>query len=927
MASLKIHVAKTVLAENKEDSPEEVVQQLKHGMVTNRGCTDIFCLIIWIIHVIVFLVVSFYGLADGNPSKLIKPRDYAGNYCGIRTQWNSGPDLLGFEHLSYTMNVSKATDVIAKQMICSSVSRQYLQTVMTSAEYSSYLCDCCFTPCARCTASMNNGGDLSTSGSLSSVISGRMAELTNPAAGASLFSPNGMNSDYFSNIWNQANEFFNEACMTTCNPAKLSDSANTRPATYQPYPDDPLLPAWNHLKNSSLAQATIQNSFTFQAYPSSICPYSDPLLCVAFPGVDFTDVLNGYCTFKIAGDVVAAIGSSASATFESLGADALSSASTEQIGTWAGDFDKSIDTFVLVGFCSFVVGMVFLLALRFTVRICVWSAILLVFLGFLMGGFLAFARSGQCQGDSLWSTGTAIVVQSGTTVSTAASNLVTGSSVSEACTGNCADYRGVQTRTRSGYLCQQWDATTPHDHSSEYSSALFPDSGLAGNNYCRNPVNATSPNQASTIWCYTTDAEIVWELCTPLGLIQPACPSGYKVGSQTSRDILKYSSYVIWGLAGVWLLIVAFLHRRVMLAIGLNEVAAKFLAHTPTVLLVPAAQSLLGIIWVLSWGLSASFLLSQVPDGYTPNVAFESYQIAYGTADTPGQCTGSWPAGLVYKALPADCDMSGTSAKCWRCTPPRYMLDWRFAISFFSFLWNNNFLIAFGQTIIAGAVAYWFFTPNSGKGTNAPFRSLRVSNWNVWRYHIGSLAFGSFIIALVQFIRYLMMYLEKQAQQQKNKIMVIVLKVVQCCLHCFERFIKFLNRNAYIQIAIRGQNFCTSAKTAFGIICKNAIRFGTVAVLGEVVQWIGYMFVMGFTVVVGYFLLDAMHPDISPVLPMFMYAILGYIVGRLFMNVFGLAVDTCLQCFIFAEEKGGESDFIPPQLKAIMDGGARSQGH
>jgi len=254
------------------------------------------------------------------------------------------------------------------------------------------------------------------------------------------------------------------------------------------------------------------------------------------------------------------------------------------------------------------------------------------------------------------------------------------------------------------------------------------------------------------------------------------------------------------------------------------------------------------------------------------------------------------------------------------------MLDWRFAISFFSFLWNNNFLIAFGQTIIAGTVAYWFFTPNSAKGTNLPLKSLRVSNWNVWRYHTGSLAFGSFIIALVQFIRYFMYYLEKQAQQQKNKVMVIVLKIVQCCLHCFERFIKFLNKNAYIQIAIRGYNFCSSAKKAFFIIAANVLRFGTIAMLGEVIQWIGYVFIMGISLVIGYFLLDAMHSDISPFLPLIMYAIMSYIIGMLFMNVFGLAVDTCLQCFIFAEENKPDGDYVPGQLKGIMDNGARTEG-
>lgn len=154
-------------------------------------------------------------------------------------------------------------------------------------------------------------------------------------------------------------------------------------------------------------------------------------------------------------------------------------------------------------------------------------------------------------------------------------------------TGNGADYRGVQTRSRSGYLCQQWDATTPHDNSALVSSTIYPNAGLANNNYCRNPVNASSSNQASTIWCYTTDTSIEWELCTPIGVIQAACPGGYKVPDETNRDILKYSSYVIWGLSGVWLLLVALLYRRIQLAIGLNEVAAQFLAHTPSILVIP----------------------------------------------------------------------------------------------------------------------------------------------------------------------------------------------------------------------------------------------------------------------------------------------------------------------------------------------------
>ena len=55
-------------------------------------------------------------------------------------------------------------------------------------------------------------------------------------------------------------------------------------------------------------------------------------------------------------------------------------------------------------------------------------------------------------------------------------------------------------------------------------------------------------------------------------------------------------------------------------------------------------------------------------------------------------------------------------------------------------------------------------------------------------------------------------------------------------------------RNAYIQIALMGTNFCTSAKNAFFLILRNAFRFGTVAILDvtELKQtWVSFMFFGG----------------------------------------------------------------------------------
>lgn len=88
----------------------------------------------------------------------------------------------------------------------------------------------------------------------------------------------------------------------------------------------------------------------------------------------------------------------------------------------------------------------------------------------------------------------------------------------EAQSGDGQDYRGCQTRTQSGKICQNWHSQEPHAHG--YTPEAYPDAGLNWN-YCRNPGGSQSG-----VWCYTIDPETpegvswasrtTWELCDPL---------------------------------------------------------------------------------------------------------------------------------------------------------------------------------------------------------------------------------------------------------------------------------------------------------------------------------------------------------------------------------------------------------------------------
>lgn len=896
-------------------------QDFSTGPVKQRHCTDIICLLLLIINLGAYFLVTFIYAKTGSVQKLWQPRDYAGNFCGVKQNWNNGPNFDSSASQTWMMNVTATTSVVMKQLMCSTYTANLLvynsnPVLSNSADQNQYLCACCLMPCASCTSSGYNGGDLTSLSGVSSTINSRIADFTNMANVADLFSPAGANGDFFTNIWASATQYFVGVCAASCTlDSSLLTSASARTYTYKPAADDPLRVAWNAVLTSSNIPASftlmMTTNFTFAAYPTSVCNY-DARYCVPVPGLQPNNQGYGYCDFNLGSSVKNSLGSAASNAYSALGGNAIKTSGEQYFGQWVGDFVRTIDTYAVVAAVAFVTGLVFMIMLRFTVGFCVYIALLLGLALFIFVGAGCFIRSGQCANQSFSSSASSQL--SAVTVATQ-SSVVNGQIYSESLSGDGSTYVGVQYKTISGRTCQAWGTSSPQAAARLYNSTNYPNSNLKSN-FCRNPYKASDVNRAATIWCFTTDTDMVWEQCAPIGVIQPVCQNGYIVTSASMRSTLKIISYIIWACGGLYLLAVLCLMSQIRLAIALNKVAAMFVAHNPLILLIPIVQSLIALVWVGAWAASAAFLLSEVPDNYIPTSSFSTYAAAGGTDTSTGACTSMWPSGSVYKDE-AGCDSQiYGQASCWKCSPPRYIFDVRFCYSLFSFFWNNEFFIAFAQMALAGSVGVWFFTPNEEKGRVGV---IRQAIWNTFRYHLGTLAFGALLIAIVKTIQYIIYYFQKQAEAHRNRIVVCILKCTQCILWCFEKCLKFINKNAYIQTALLGTPFCTSAKNAFFLIVRNALRFGTVASLSWIIHFIGYCFITAGTSAAGYFILQAMHPDVSPVIPVVIYVFSSYMVAGLYMNVFGMAVDTSLQCVIAAEEMGcNDGSFVPGPLVGIL---------
>ena len=95
-----------------------------------------------------------------------------------------------------------------------------------------------------------------------------------------------------------------------------------------------------------------------------------------------------------------------------------------------------------------------------------------------------------------------------------------------------------------------------------------------------------------------------------------------------------------------------------------------------------------------------------------------------------------------------------------------------------------------------------------------------------YRFHTGSLAFGALIIAIIQLIRIILAYIQKKLKKNKeSKIAHAILTCMQCCFYLLEKVFRYINRHAYIEIAIYGYDFCTGACKAVKLILRNIITY------------------------------------------------------------------------------------------------------
>jgi choline transporter-like protein 2/4/5 len=351
-------------------------------------------------------------------------------------------------------------------------------------------------------------------------------------------------------------------------------------------------------------------------------------------------------------------------------------------------------------------------------------------------------------------------------------------------------------------------------------------------------------------------------------------------------------SYCLFGVGAIIVFITIFLRKQIMLAMGCVREAARAIGSMPVIVLFPVIQTIGFFMFFAVWAVFAVYLAS---------------------TGTIGELVLPTTAVVTVRTYQFD---DFTTYCGW------YLL--------FVLLWTIGFIQAMGQIVIAMCVAKWYFSREKWKvGSLAVFKCIKDS----FKFHLGTAAFGSFIVAVVQIIRIIVAKAQKRAKEMGNKIGEALLCCCQCCLWCFEKFIKFLNKNAYIQTAIFGTPFCRSARESFLLIARNAGKVGSISYVSTIVLFVGKLFISCLTTGVAYIYMDSQIGEEVYSLggPLLFIFVMSYFIGDMFLDIFDMSTNTILHCFVadeemFADEDGGvDKCYAEGQLREWLDDHDKSE--
>ena len=229
-------------------------------------------------------------------------------------------------------------------------------------------------------------------------------------------------------------------------------------------------------------------------------------------------------------------------------------------------------------------------------------------------------------------------------------------------------------------------------------------------------------------------------------------------GNDDTNDYATYLFWVAiasWLLAVVWYIFLACNFQALRVSIAIIETAADWFADTKRIMIVPFFYFVVGALIFSGW-VGCMVCVSSIGEIEVSSVSTQQKDVTWDS-------NTRWMAFFMY----------------------------------FGILWIIAFLVAMSEFVVIVSTCTWYFSRKDipdDDGIPGDSEVWKGFWWSI-RYHAGTLAFGSLLIAIVWLIRSIFEYVgEKVAAASGNNFATrCLLGCTRCCLDCFDRFMRFIN--------------------------------------------------------------------------------------------------------------------------------------
>lgn len=368
--------------------------------------------------------------------------------------------------------------------------------------------------------------------------------------------------------------------------------------------------------------------------------------------------------------------------------------------------------------------------------------------------------------------------------------------------------------------------------------------------------------------------------------------------------------WVCIGVTVVYIFVIFFLRKRINLAISIIGATACAIDQMKSLIFYPLVPFIFTVGYVAYWIFMALHLFSvkdsyvlDLPNAYDSIVGFQS---------------GNYTTYIGY---------------AWN---DRF--QYIFIYHFFHLLWVTQFIEYAAYMTSAGAIGEWYFSlpnPNNTSERLVGYGEQYLSSTPVASsmkrtifYHLGTVAFGSLIIAIIKFIRAVVTYIQRKTKDSQNGMVRCIFCCIQCCLKCCQKCVDYISRNALIWSAITGENFCSSGVSAFSLVLANLGRAAALNFIGGFVIFFGKICIALITAGGCGLVMQRLYDGelFSTVMPMVIIFILAYVVASLFMGVFDTSMDTMFLCYIADTEGKYTPNALSEALKEAQAIQAAAKG-